>query len=72
MAFMFCLFIEQNYTREVTVIDINNGVVYVDDGRYTWSYCGDGVEIGQKITVLMNANNTDSIVTDDTIVRVLK
>lgn len=72
MVFMFCLFIEQNYTREVTVIDIDNGIVYVDDGRHTWSYYGDGVETGQKITVLMNTNNTDSIVTDDTIVKVLK
>ena len=28
IIFMFCLFIEQNYTREVTVIDINKGIVY--------------------------------------------
>ena len=72
IIFMFCLFIEQNYTREVTVIDVNKGIVYVDDGNHTWSYYGDNVEIGQKITVLMHTNNTDNIVTDDTIIRVIK
>lgn len=73
VLFMGCLFIEQYYVREVIVIDIQDGVVYVTDStNNVWSYCGDGVEVGQTIKVLMNIECTDGNVSDDSIRKVIK
>ena len=59
------------YTREVTVVNINNQEIIVSDNyNNLWAFYGTNYVKGQKIKVVMYNNNTDSIITDDEIVRV--
>lgn len=70
---MGCLFVEQRYTRIVTVTEVKNGVVTVtDDYEHEWEFFGEGFEEGQEIKVLMNTNTTDSNILDDEIIRVIE
>ncbi len=61
---------EHHYTREVTVIEVNNQEVTVEDSRgHQWVFFGEDYTVDQEVTVVMYDNTTTKI-TDDEIVRV--
>lgn len=63
--------VASHYTREVTVVRVQEEEVTVQDNyNNLWTFYGTEYTEGQKITVVMYNNNTDSIITDDEIVRV--
>ena len=62
--------IENTYTREVTVTEMQDQeVTVVDVSGNEFCFYGTDYTVGQKITVVMTTNNTDSI-TDDKIIDV--
>ena len=62
--------LESTYTREVTVVSVKDQEITVEDTQgYLWTFIGEGYEIDQEITVVMNDKHT-SIITDDEILRV--
>ena len=62
--------IENTYTREVTVTEVQDQEVTVTDvSGNEFSFYGTDYTVDQEITVVMTTNNTDSI-TDDKIIDV--
>jgi hypothetical protein len=62
---LMCDYIENHYTLEVVVTDVDSDVVTVETqtGRQ-YQYVGDGVRVGDSITAVMYTNHTNSR-TDD-------
>lgn len=57
------------YEMSGTVISTNNGIVGVELQNGTiFEYMGDGVEIGDKIQLVINVNGTDDYTKDDKVV----
>ena len=71
-AVALCQSYEAHYTREVTVVSVQDNQVTVEDrqGRL-WSFDGEGYEVDQEITVVMYDNHTSKI-TDDKIIKIKK
>lgn len=62
---------EDHYTREATVTDINNEIIYVTDTKgYLWSFESSEFNIGDEVKMLMCANHTGDI-SDDIIEEVV-
>lgn len=72
-AVMLCgvAYIEAHYTREMTVIDIADNTVIVEDNLcgQVYEFFGDGYTKGQTVRVEFFTNHTDSR-QDDEIVKV--
>ncbi len=67
-AFSFCSCLESTYTRKATVKNvIEDTVIVEDEGGNVWEFFGDGFFEGDKLTLTMDNNHTDSIITDDII-----
>lgn len=63
---------EAHYTREVTVVSVQDSKITVEDNQgYLWSFVGEGYEKDQELTVIMYDNHTSKI-TDDEIIKVKK
>ncbi len=63
--------IETHYTRDVVVVHTQDEEVIVQDRQgHLWTFIGEGYTKDQEITVVMYTNNTDSIITDDEIIRI--
>ena len=63
---------EAHYTREVTVVSVQDNQVTVEDNQgYLWSFIGEDYKKGQELTVVMYDNHTTKI-TDDEIIKVKK
>lgn len=61
---------EPYYTRKVTIIEVQNQEIVVEDGQgHQWCFGGEEYEVDQEITIIMHNNYTDSIY-DDKIVKV--
>ena len=62
-------YIETHYTREAEVIELeSDSVVVVEDATGNeWAFEGEGYAVGDKVTMKMHTNGTDSIITDDVI-----
>lgn len=55
---------ESTYTRKVTVLENNNGIVTTVDNRgHIWEYKGTAI-VGDDVILIMNDNHTSKI-TDD-------
>ena len=69
-----CGYIETHYNREGKVIQIekNNLVIVKDNGGHIWAFEGTNFNIGDNVVMKMHNNYTDSVITDDIIVNVLK
>lgn len=66
-------YVETHYTKKATVVEVNettNEVVVVDTIGHEWAFEGTGYTVGDKVTMTMYTNHTDSIITDDEIVKV--
>lgn len=62
--------LESTYTRDVIIVSIKDQEITVEDTQgYLWTFIGEGYEIDQEITVVMNDQHTGTII-DDEIVRV--
>ena len=61
--------VQTYYTRKVTVVKIKDNIVTVEDkvGEY-WKFEGEGYQVGEHITLIMNTNGTENYTGDDTIV----
>lgn len=62
-----------HYNRQATITDIE--CIYVtakDNTGHYWKFKGNGYYIGQRVTLEMYDNHTDSIVTDDSVIDVVK
>ena len=60
---------ESTYTRKVTVLENNNGIVTtVDSNGYIWEYKGSAT-VGDSVTLVMHDNHTSAI-KDDIVKRV--
>ena len=67
---LMCDYIENHYTLDVVVVDVDNDVVTVETQTGNqYQYKGDGVRAGDNITVVMYTNHTDSR-TDDQLIDV--
>ena len=65
-----CYTLESHYTREAKVTTVNCIEVTVEDNQgFEWSFCGEGYQVGQMVTLKMSDNHTD-IITDDIIIDV--
>ena len=65
-----CYTLESQYTREAEVVSVDCIEVTVEDSQgFEWSFCGEGYQVGQIVTLKMNDNHTD-IITDDIIIDV--
>ena len=68
VIFYWCLWYETHYTREATVIDVTDNIItVVDRCDYTWSFEGDGFNVGDEVKLMMNTMHTDSNIFDDEI-----
>ena len=66
-------YIETHYTREATVIKINEDEIVVEDSiQHHWVFYGKDYKIGDKIKMTMFNNYTDSNIYDDKIIKVKK
>ena len=66
-------YIETHYTREATVIKINEDEIVVEDSiHHHWVFYGKDYKIGDKIKMTMFNNYTDSNIYDDKIIKVKK
>lgn len=64
-------YIETHYTREARVVKAKAEIVIVEDKcGNEWAFEGEGFEIGQKVTLKMFNNYTDSNIEDDEIIGV--
>ena len=65
---LMCDYIENHYTLDVVVTDVDSDVVTVETqtGKQ-YQYNGNGVEKGEHITVVMYTNHTDSRADDQLI-----
>lgn len=65
--------IETHYTREATVIEVNDNIVtVVDDTNNFWSFEGTKFNVNDKVTMTMDSMNTDLNIYDDEIINVEK
>jgi len=65
--------IESHYTREATVIKVNDNIVtVVDDTNNFWSFEGTEFNVNDKVTMTMDSMNTDLNIYDDEIINVEK
>lgn len=64
---------EHNYTREdCKVVAVEDDVITFEDGcGLEWSAYAEGLQIGDKVSLKMNDNNTNSCVTDDKITDII-
>lgn len=59
---------ETHYTREATVIAVEDSVVtVVDNCDYVWQFEGTDFHVDDKVRLSMNTMNTDSDIFDDAI-----
>jgi len=59
---------ETHYTREATVIAVEDSVVtVVDNCDYVWQFEGTDFRVDDKVKLSMNTMNTDSNIFDDAI-----
>lgn len=55
---------ESTYTRKVTVLENNNGIVTTVDNRgHMWEYKGTAI-VGEDVILIMNDNHTSTIKDD--------
>ena len=62
-----------HYKRQAIVVDIE--CIYVtakDSTGHYWKFKGNDYYIGQKVTLKMYDNHTDSIIKDDSVIDVVK
>lgn len=65
--------IEVYYTREATVIEVNDNIVtVVDDTNNFWSFEGTEFNVNDKVKITMDSMNTDLNIYDDEIINVEK
>ena len=61
------------YTRQGVVVDVDNGLVTVEDmGGHLWDAYADGLNIGDNVDLKMHTNYTDKYSCDDIIKDVVK
>ena len=66
-------YIETHYTREATIIEINEDEIIVEDLiHHHWTFCGNGYEVGDRIKMTVFNNYTDLNIYDDEIKKVKK
>lgn len=59
---------ETHYTREATVIEVEDEVITaIDKCGYVWTFEGDGFKVDDEIEMIMNTMHTDLDVSDDAI-----
>lgn len=62
-----------HYNRKAIITDVECIEVTAEDmSGHRWKFTGTGYYIGQKVTLKMYDNHTDSIITDDSVVDVVK
>lgn len=62
-----------HYNREAIITDVECIEVTAEDASgHRWSFIGNGYYIGQRVTLKMYDNHTDSIVIDDSVIEVVK
>lgn len=62
---------ETHYNREGIVTSVEGEVVTVTDTTGNeWAMEGEPLSVGDKVTLRMHAQGTDSVITDDTVVSV--
>ena len=73
VCFCFCSYAETHYTRKATVVNVNCGLVTVEDeSGNLWDFEQDGFNVGDKVKLTMDTNHTDSNIFDDKIVNITK
>lgn len=73
-GFCFCSYYEHHYTRENCIVtQVNNSCITVKDkcGFY-WDFEDEGFNKGDKVTLKMFDNCTNSYIEDDEIVKVIR
>lgn len=71
--FYVSAWIETHYTREATVIEVNDNIVtVVDNTNNFWSFEGTEFNVNDKVTMTMDSMNTDLNIYDDEIINVEK
>ena len=69
----FCSYYEVTYTREAIVVRVEDEKVFAQEREgYIWDFYGDDFSIGDKVELIMDTNNTDSIIKDDIVKKVRK
>ena len=66
---------ETTYKREATIVSVNGGEYTVQDTTNNiWKFEDYSLNyrINDKVTLIMNNNHTDNVITDDTIRKVVK
>ena len=64
----FSSWYETHYTREATVIAIDNSIITViDNCDYIWEFEGTGFSVGDTVRMTMDTMNTDTNIFDDAI-----
>lgn len=62
---------ETHYNREGVVTEVIDDVVTVTDTTGNeWAMEGEPLSVGDKVTLRMHTQGTDSVITDDTVVSV--
>lgn len=75
MLLMFLMLIgrvgywETHYTEDATVIAVTGQIITVkDEGGQVWEFYGDGYEVGDRVHLHIDNNETDNTITDDKVV----
>lgn len=73
IALIFCNIIATTYVREARVIKVSgDSIQAIDKTDEYWEFKGTNFAIDDKVKLVMNDNNTDNIIKDDIIKRVIK
>ena len=72
IALIFCNIIATTYVREARVIKVGDSIQVIDKTGECWEFKGTNFAIDDKVKLVMNDNNTDNIIKDDIIKRVIK
>lgn len=67
-------YIDNHYTRkDCKVVQINDGyATIVDQKGWAWDYDDKDLAVGDIVDLKMHNNNTDTIIEDDIIIKVVK
>ncbi len=61
-------YLETHYTREATVINVEDELIIVEDEQgFIWDFEGTGFTTGDKVKMTMDNNLTDTNIEDDII-----
>lgn len=74
VLFCFACKFERTYKRkDCQIMTVKNNLITVKDSTNNfWDFKGKGFKVTDKVTLIMDTNNTDNNINDDIVINVIK